>query len=265
VRLGGCLCEHRTFAAHQGPFPHTGPGRRAYHPWARRRPAGAAVESAGRSGPVGSASDSAASPASDRCLSPANPSPAASSGESLVALAAAKRAEVGTVDNPDMKVAIYSCIGNQVGQDTENQLAQLRRLALSKHPEVYLFVDHQSAKTSERAEFKKLLQSAARHEFQVVLVWSLDRFISGSVAEAFGHIEQLLRYDVQFVSRTEPYFCTNGPARDFIIPIATWILRQERIRISERTKAGLATARRKGKRLGRPWKVLPPQTHSRGA
>jgi len=90
-----------------------------------------------------------------------------------------------------------------------------------------------------------------------VLVWALDRFIGESVAEVFVNIQKLLRYDVQVVSYTEPHFPTNGPAGALMIPIAAWIAQQERIRISERTKAGLAKARAERKRLGRPGKVFP--------
>jgi len=66
-----------------------------------------------------------------------------------------------------------------------------------------------------------------------------------------------LRHGVQFCSFTEEHFRTNGPAGDRMIPIAIWIAQQERIRISERTKAGLAKARAKGQRLRRPGKVFP--------
>ena len=156
-----------------------------------------------------------------------------------------------------MKIAIYSSIGHNKGQDTEDQLAQLRSHVLERHCEVYLFVDRDSGKTSERAQFQKLLESAARRDFQVVLVWALDRFIGEGVAAVFVHIQKLLRYGVQVVSHTEPQFNTTGPAGQLMISIATWIVQQERIRISARTKAGLAKARAKGKPLGRPWKVLP--------
>ena len=158
-----------------------------------------------------------------------------------------------------MKVAIYANIGNQKSQDTEDQLAQLCRHAhvLSQHREVYLFVDRQSGKASERAEFHKLFESAARREYQLVLVWALDRFVIDNVAATFENIQKLLRYGVQFFSFTEEYFRTTGPAGDRMILIARWITQQERIRISERTKAGLAKARAKGQGLRRPWKVFP--------
>jgi len=41
-----------------------------------------------------------------------------------------------------------------------------------------------------------------------------------------------------------------------MIAIAAWIAKQERLRISERTKAGLAIARAKGRVGGRPGKIF---------
>jgi DNA invertase Pin-like site-specific DNA recombinase len=47
-------------------------------------------------------------------------------------------------------------------------------------------------------------------------------------------------------SFTEPHFRTVGPAGELMIAVAAWIVKQEHRRISERTKAGLAKARRQG-------------------
>jgi hypothetical protein len=54
-----------------------------------------------------------------------------------------------------MIISIYSHIGNNKGQDTENQLDELRRYAGSQQREVYLFVDREAGKTGHRAEFQK--------------------------------------------------------------------------------------------------------------
>jgi hypothetical protein len=46
-----------------------------------------------------------------------------------------------------MITSIYSNIGNNKGQDTESQLAELRRYVGSQQREVYLFVDREAGKT----------------------------------------------------------------------------------------------------------------------
>ncbi|MDP9087069.1 MAG: recombinase family protein, partial [Pseudomonadota bacterium] len=57
---------------------------------------------------------------------------------------------------------------------------------------------------------------------------------------------------VKVVSVREAWLDTTGPTRTLLIGIFSWLAEQERARIVERTVAGMATARRKGKRIGRP-------------
>jgi DNA invertase Pin-like site-specific DNA recombinase len=70
--------------------------------------------------------------------------------------------------------------------------------------------------------------------------------------KTFEHIKTLLGYGVQFISYTEAHFRTTGPAGELMIAIAAWIAQQERVRLSDRTLAGLAKARKQGRVGGRP-------------
>jgi DNA invertase Pin-like site-specific DNA recombinase len=56
---------------------------------------------------------------------------------------------------------------------------------------------------------------------------------------------------VAWRSYMEPFFDSCGMMRDVVISIMAMLDEQERISISERTKAGLARAKRAGKVLGR--------------
>jgi DNA invertase Pin-like site-specific DNA recombinase len=70
-----------------------------------------------------------------------------------------------------------------------------------------------------------------------------------------GNLADVLELDrigVTVVSVRESWLDTGGPVRSLLIAIFSWVAEQERARLIERTKAGLAAARRKGKRLGRP-------------
>ena len=69
--------------------------------------------------------------------------------------------------------------------------------------------------------------------------------------ETLQHRNRLTSYGVGFRSFTEAYLDSCGLFKDAVIAILAVIAKPERIRLSERTKAGLATARRKGKVLGR--------------
>jgi DNA invertase Pin-like site-specific DNA recombinase len=68
---------------------------------------------------------------------------------------------------------------------------------------------------------------------------------------------------VQFVSFAKEHFRTTGPAGELMIAVAAWIAKQERVRISERVRAGLNRARvqgtRSGNAIGRPKAIFDRQ------
>jgi DNA invertase Pin-like site-specific DNA recombinase len=62
-------------------------------------------------------------------------------------------------------------------------------------------------------------------------------------------MEQLESYGVGFKSYSEQYIDSCGIFKDVIISLLSTLARQEKIRISERVKAGLARTKKRG---GRP-------------
>jgi DNA invertase Pin-like site-specific DNA recombinase len=157
-----------------------------------------------------------------------------------------------------MKAAIYARVSTKdKGQDTENQLLQLREYCARQDWNVTEeYVDHVSGKSGDRDSFKRLFEDASRRKFDVVVVWALDRFTREGVLETFEYIRKLTNHGVRFESYTEAHFRTTGPAGELMLAIAAWIAKQERLRISERTKAGVDRARKQGKHCGRPVRVF---------
>ncbi len=153
-----------------------------------------------------------------------------------------------------MKVALYARVSTKdKGQDTENQLAQLREFAKSQKWSVSKeYVDRVSGKTSDRDQFKALFDAASRREFDIVLFWSLDRFSREGVLETLRHLERLASYGVGYRSFTEQYLDSCGIFKDAVLAILAVIAKQERVRLSERVVAGLEKARRAGRKGGRP-------------
>jgi DNA invertase Pin-like site-specific DNA recombinase len=86
----------------------------------------------------------------------------------------------------------------------------------------------------------------------VLLFWSLDRLSREGALETLQHLNRLTGYGVQWRSLTEQYLDSTGMFRDAVISMLAVVAKQERIRLSERTRAGLERARRQGKSLGRP-------------
>src|ERR1700686_2420472 len=97
-----------------------------------------------------------------------------------------------------------------------------------------------------------MFEHASRRKFDTLLFWSLDRLSREGVLETLQHLSRLTGYGVGYRSFTEQYFDSCGAFRDAVIAAIATVAKQERVRIWERTKAGLAAARARGTVLGRP-------------
>jgi DNA invertase Pin-like site-specific DNA recombinase len=157
-----------------------------------------------------------------------------------------------------MNVALYARVSTRdKGQDTENQLSQLRAFAATQGwTVVHEYVDRATGKHSDREQFQRLFKDASQRKFDLVLFWSLDRFSREGVLETLNHLQRLSAYGVGYRSFTEQYLDSCGIFKDAVLAILAVIAKQERIRLSERTIAGLEKARREGRIGGRPAAVV---------
>jgi DNA invertase Pin-like site-specific DNA recombinase len=157
-----------------------------------------------------------------------------------------------------MRTAIYARVSTKNnGQDTENQLRELRRYCKTMGWTVSkVYVDQASGSKANRDQFMNLFKDAHQRKCDLVLFWALDRFSREGALETLKHLERLTSWGVAWKSYTEQYLDSAGIFKDAIISIMATLAKQERVKISERTIAGLATARAKGKQLGRPKKIF---------
>jgi len=153
-----------------------------------------------------------------------------------------------------MKVAVYARVSTKdKGQETENQLVQLREFAAKQNWQITReYIDRETGGTSDRAQFQAMFADASRRRFDLVLFWSLDRLSREGVLETLQHLNRLTACGVGYKSFTEQYLDSCGIFKDAVIGILAVIAKQERVRLSERTKAGLEIARSTGRQLGRP-------------
>lgn len=150
-----------------------------------------------------------------------------------------------------MLVALYARVSTKdKGQTNENQLRELRTFAQRLGHTIYQeYCDQESGGSAERPQFQQLFLDAYQQRFEVVLFWSLDRFSREGVTQTLNHLQRLTAAGVQFKSFTEQYLDSTGLFREAIIGFLAAIAKQERVRFSERIKAGQA---RSSKAPGRP-------------
>jgi DNA invertase Pin-like site-specific DNA recombinase len=158
-----------------------------------------------------------------------------------------------------MKIAIYSRVSTEK-QDAENQLDQLRADAAQQGWEVVEeFIDTCTGGTSDREAFQRMFQAAQRHEFELVLFWSLDRLSREGTEITLRHLRILRESGVGYKSHEEQYLDTTNPLNEVFISFKAVMAVEEKKRISQRTKAGLAIARSRGVKLGRAKREIDSQ------
>ena len=157
-----------------------------------------------------------------------------------------------------MRCVIYSRVSTEE-QTTDNQLRQLREYADRQGWNIVEEIQDIASggkSAEERQGLKKVFIMARQRKFDVLLFWSLDRFSREGSRKTLEYLTRLDSYHTKWHSYTEEYISSLGIFADAIISLMACLAKQERIRISERTKAGLARVKAKGKVLGRPTDVI---------
>jgi DNA invertase Pin-like site-specific DNA recombinase len=154
-----------------------------------------------------------------------------------------------------MKVAIYARVSTK-DQTAENQLIELRRFANSHEFQIvdeYVDVVSGSKSEADRPAFKRMMADAYQHRFNILLFWSLDRFSREGTVKTIHYLDQLESYGVHFRSQTEQYIDSSGMFKHVIISLLSTLAKQEKVRHLERVNAGIARAKVKGTKSGKPF------------
>jgi DNA invertase Pin-like site-specific DNA recombinase len=152
-----------------------------------------------------------------------------------------------------MKCLIYSRVSTQ-DQTTENQIIQLKEYAAKQEWEIVEIITDVCSggkAAEERQGLNKVFTMAHKKLFDVVLFYSLCRLSREGVRETLTYLTRLNDCGIKWHSYTELYLSSLGVFADAIVALMATLAKQERIRISERTKAGLARVKAKGVKLGR--------------
>lgn len=107
-----------------------------------------------------------------------------------------------------------------------------------------------SGKKEGRPALKELMKAARNREFDTVLVWKFDRF-ARSVSHLLRALETFNHLNIRFVS-VQDQIDTDSPMGKAMFTIIGAMAELESSLISERVKAGMAAAKSRGKKLGRP-------------
>jgi len=158
-----------------------------------------------------------------------------------------------------MRVGIYVRVSKRT-LNTDNQLHDLRTFAATQ---VGWEITHEFIETvtgsglKERKEFERMMLAASKHEFDLLLFWKLDRVTREGISATLRYLENLKAWGVGWRSYQEPWLDTgNEMVTGIVLSVIAAMARQERQTLIDRTLAGLRTAKRNGKILGRPRRVI---------
>lgn len=156
-----------------------------------------------------------------------------------------------------MIVAVYARVSTS-DQKCESQLAELTAFCAAHSWLIHdSYVDVASGSRADRPELVRLLEDARHHKFRAVLVWKLDRF-GRSMIDLRKNVDSLKHWGIRFLATSQGIDTglESGAAGNFLLNVLAAAAEFERELLRERTRAGVQTARRAGKVLGRPRVVV---------
>lgn len=154
---------------------------------------------------------------------------------------------------PLIRAAVYARISTvNHGQDPEVQLGELREFCKRRGFEIVdEYVDTGiSGSRERRPALDKLLADCRKRLVDAVVVYRYDRF-ARSLRQLVNALEEFRSLGIEFISIHEGVD-TSTPNGRLVFGIFASIAEFERELIRDRVRSGLAAAKAKGKRIGRP-------------
>ncbi len=148
------------------------------------------------------------------------------------------------------RVGLYARVSTHDQQTLPLQMRAMREYALKRGWTIAVQIKEVGSGAAERKLRENLLAAARRREIDVVLVWRLDRW-GRSLVDLVVTLKELAELGVSFVSLTEALDLTTPTGRAMAGLLSVFAEFEHEI-LRERIRAGIAEARLKGKRFGRP-------------
>ena len=149
-----------------------------------------------------------------------------------------------------MRAALYARVSTSDQQTLPMQLEEMTSYVTNRGWKIVNQVSDIGSGVSDREKREELLQEARRRNIDVIIVWKLDRW-GRSLPDLVTSLRELNDLGVGFISLTEALDLTTHTGRA-MAGLLSVFAEFERELLSERIKAGIAQARKKGKPHGRP-------------
>jgi putative DNA-invertase from lambdoid prophage Rac len=149
-----------------------------------------------------------------------------------------------------MKMGLYARVSTHDQQTLALQRDAMLAYARQRGGAIVTMVEDVGSGASERRRREELMRAARRRDIDAIVVWRLDRW-GRSLADLVVTLQELYELGVGFISLNEALDLTTSTGRAMAGMLAVFA-EFERGILRERVKAGIAEARRRGQRHGRP-------------
>lgn len=162
-----------------------------------------------------------------------------------------------------MRAAIYTRVSTET-QSVENQVRCLRQVAHLRGFEIVCELSDEGVSgmkgRSQRPGLDKILKLAMKREFDVIMVWSVDR-LGRSLSDLVGFLSEIEAANCELYLHQQG-IDTSTIAGRMMFQICGVFAEFERALIRERILAGQERARAAGKTIGRPTTLSPLMVHT---
>ena len=160
---------------------------------------------------------------------------------------------------------IYGYIRVSTREQNENrQVIALREVGV---PERNVYIDKQSGKDFERPQYKKLLRKIKKDD--LLYIKSIDRLGRNytEILEQWRFLTKergidIVVLDMPLLDTRRGKDLLGTFLSDIVLQVLSFVAENERTNIRQRQAEGIAAAKAKGIRFGRPPKPLPENFHS---
>ena len=122
-----------------------------------------------------------------------------------------------------------SAPADSYGPALESQQADLEQACsqLGWHVVKIYRLDGETLNPSSCRQLRAMFEDARRGDFDVLVVWSVDRMMKKEKRSVSRILVTLVEWNVRFYSYKEHFLDTGGPFVDFLMPLFEWLVHEE--------------------------------------
>ena len=162
-------------------------------------------------------------------------------------------------------IAVYGYI--RVSTKEQNEDRQLIALHELNIPEKNIYMDKQSGKDFERPQYKRLVRRMKKDD--LLYIKSIDRLGRnyGEILEQWRVLTKekgidIVVLDMPLLDTRRGKDLMGTFLSDIVLQVLSFVAENERVNIRQRQAEGIAAAKARGVRFGRPPRPLPENFHS---